>query len=136
MLPAEQKSQKWIIIEDRRARSTLRSIIFPGWGQIYNNKARGYIFSGIAGISLGYFIYSSVQLRKTHQEYLKAYTEDDIERKYASYNKWYIRRNNSLLVYSGSWTLSLIDILFDPFSKENRLLISPNSSSIGLIFSF
>lgn len=116
---------QYLVKEDLRTEAMLRSVIFPGLGQTYLDQSRGYLYAGIAGISLGIFGYSVIQTPRAHERYLGATDPQNIEQRYATYNRLYQLRNNSLIVYLGTWMIAGVDAFISSRPSGN-LRISLN----------
>jgi len=125
-----------VILEDVKTAATLRSVIFPGSGQNYLNQHRGYVYNGIAAISLGVFVYSSIRVPTAHKDYLQATDPKAIADKYDTYNHLYQYRNNSLILYLSTWTLSLADVLVFGPSTQPHISLIPSESGVNLALNF
>lgn len=134
--PQIQRSASHVILEDVKTGAVLRSIIFPGVGQTYLGQTRGYVYNSIAAISLGVFLYSSIRLPAAHSAYLKATNPDEITNKYNTYNQLYQFRNNALITYLGTWSISLLDVMVLGPSTQPRIGFSPSYSGVNLAVSF
>jgi len=126
----------YVILRDVKTTATLRSVIFPGSGQTYLDQNRGYVYNGIAAISLGVFVYSSIRLPGAHKDYLQASDPKTIANKYDIYNQLYQYRNNSLLLYLSTWTLSLADVLVFGPSTQPHISVIPTKSGVNLAVNF
>lgn len=117
---------RYLIEPDPRPAATMRSIILPGWGQLYKNeKTKGYALvasSVIMVLSSGVFHWLQ---KNAHNDYLKATEPDIIEKNYDRYNQLYKLRNNTVLLTSGIWLYSFFDALIVK-SKSKQLNISVN----------
>ncbi len=69
--------------------STAKSLLFPGWGHLSENKKRGYLFLGIETIALTGFIFAAIRTQEVRNEYLNAREIPLINSKYSDYNKSY-----------------------------------------------
>lgn len=119
-----------LILQDVKTGAALRSIIFPGAGQRYLDQNRGFLYVGVAGVSLGIFLYSAFRLPSARKAYLKASDPKQIESKYDEYNRWYHYRNNSLIAYASSWSLSVIDVLIFGPSTQPVFSVQPHQSGV------
>ena len=115
---------RYLVQPDPRPAATLRSMIIPGWGQLYkNDKTKGYILIGsTASVAAATVIFHVLQ-KDFHNQYLKATDPKIIEQKYDKYNSFYKLRNNTALVAGGIWLYSFFDaLLTEP--KEKQLKVS------------
>jgi len=103
---------RYILIADPRPTAALRSLVFPGWGQLYKQqKKKGYAMIGSAGLSiLGTGILHFMQ-KDAHENYLNATGHQLIDEKYKNYNTLYKWRNNLALFTGGVWLYSFFDAL-------------------------
>ena len=83
-----------ISASDIQLRAGMRSLAFPGLGQLYKgDKKKGYaLIVGEAAAAAGFAI-SQIMLEKSHDEYLDAANQHMIQNKYETYNNWYKARN-------------------------------------------
>lgn len=104
----------YLVMEDRRPRAALRSMLVPGWGQwTMGRKATGAAFA-VAGLSaLAGWVAADGWADDTHARYLRA-TGGDIADAYDDYNRAYKTRR--LLGYGvlAVWAGSVADVLLGP----------------------
>lgn len=115
---------RYLVKPDPRPAATLRSMILPGWGQLYkNDKIKGYILVGsTTAVTLATALFHVLQ-KNAHDEYLKATDPNIIEQKYDKYNSFYKLRNNTALVAGGIWLYAFFDaLLTEP--KESQFKVS------------
>ena len=119
---------RYLVQPDPRPAATLRSIILPGWGQLYkNDKRKGYILVGsTATVILTTALFHFVQ-KEAHDQYLKASDPKIIEQKYDKYNSFYKLRNNTALLAGGIWLYAFFDaLLAEPKEKQLKVSFSVN----------
>ena len=126
----------YVVLEDVKTQATLKSILFPGTGQRFLEQPRGYIYTGIAGASLGFFIYSAFRVPSAREDYLKANDAEQIAEKYDTYNRWYQYRNSALVAYVATWALSVTDVLIFGPSAQPVLSVQPHDSGLEFTLSF
>jgi hypothetical protein len=115
---------RYLVKPDPRPAATLRSMVLPGWGQLYkNDKTKGYILIGsTASVAVATVIFHVLH-KDFHNQYLKATDPKIIEQKYDKYNSFYKLRNNTALVAGGIWLYAFFDaLLTEP--KEKQLKVS------------
>jgi len=114
---------RYLIRPDPRPAATLRSMVFPGWGQLYkNDRKKGYalIFSS-AAVTISTVIFH-VMKNNAHQDYLSATEPSLIKEKYDRYNRYYKLRNNTALLAGGIWLYAFFDALIAaPKQKQVKL---------------
>lgn len=110
---------RYILVADPRPAAAMRSLIFPGWGQLYKQeKKKGYVLAGAAGISLlatGIFHFMQ---ESAHDDYLSATNPQLIEEKYADYNRLYKWRNNAAVFTGAVWLYAFFDALIAPSRSQ------------------
>jgi len=131
---------RYILIRDPRPAAALRSLVLPGWGQLYKQETRkGYRLAGAAGVSMiGTGVLHILQ-NNAHDAYLDATDPNDIESRYDRYNSLFKWRNGLALCTASIWLYAFFDALIvhsDPgalpdisavniqFNPSNGLMIS------------
>ena len=115
---------RYLVQPDPRSAATLRSMILPGWGQLYkNDKRKGYFLIGsTATVTLATALFHFLQ-KGAHDDYLKATDPKTIEQRYDKYNSFYKLRNNTALLAGGIWLYAFFDaLLAEP--KEKHVKVS------------
>ncbi len=101
---------RYIMLEDKRSGAALRSLVAPGWGQLYKGqKTKGYLLLTVAGASLGGVITLHIAQSQAHDAYRAAKMPTEIESKYNTYNGLLKARNTLLLASASLWLYSYID---------------------------
>ena len=114
---------RYLVQPDPRPAATWRSMILPGWGQLYkNDKRKGYILIGsTATVTLATTLFHFMQ-KDAHDQYLKATDPKTIEQKYNKYNSFYKLRNNTALLAGGIWLYAFFDaLLTEPKEKQVKI---------------
>ena len=102
--------------------ATYRTIVFPGWEQLYQGRTTsGVIFLSAGVASLGTGVAFELLRSDARRQYLKASVPSDISKKYNSYNTYRKAEMYSFIAYAVVYVASEIDIL-------------SNSNSSGLSF--
>lgn len=101
-----------------------RSLLLPGWGQLYNDKrAKGIIIvGGMAGLA-GSTVYAYTRLQDA-----KSKLEYPTVSRYNQYKKWRKSYNTLLVVTLSGWGLNILDAAL--FHKTNRKQ-QPSPLSLG-----
>jgi TM2 domain-containing membrane protein YozV len=98
----------------------IRSLIFPGWGQLYNNnKLKGWILTSLGAITISSAVYFIIDSNNKQKKYLNDVNLSTIQNNYNEYNTSYKLKNISIISFIAVWVYSQIDILF--FSQNNSL---------------
>ena len=115
-----------------------RSLILPGWGQIYKGeRKKGYILIGIDFTLLSTLAVLQWKYQNSREKYLDAETSQDIADKYDTYNLYYKARNIAALVSIGLYTYSYLDCMYGkPSAQKASINIVPKYDGIALIYNF
>ena len=124
---------------DVRWRSAaVRSIIFPGLGQLHKgDKRKGYIFTGVGIASISGLIFTQIMYSKAHEDYLDAEEIQDIEKKYEDFNTYYKLRNSTAILSAAIYLYNIYDcITVPPKNIESKLTIQIDPNRLALIYNF
>ncbi|MDH5718814.1 MAG: hypothetical protein OEZ22_14400 [Spirochaetia bacterium] len=118
---------------------TWRSLILPGWGHLYSDRSRGWIYIGLWTASLGFLTYAITEEINKYNAYD---TEKRINTLYEEYDTAYKRRWIATYTCIGVYTISFFDALFFRSSppsekKEGAMLkLAPDSTEIAFYKKF
>jgi len=122
---------RYLLVEDKRPAAALRSLLMPGWGQIYKGEERkGVILLGTAGGAALGALLTHLAMNNAHDRYLEATDPDLVASRYGRYNDLYRVRNNLLLAAAATWAWSYLDAAFR--EAPDRRLLSRAASRIDL----
>ena len=125
---------KYVFLEDLRPGATYRSVIIPGWGQVYKQqKKRGYIIGGAFIASLITTGASMYLEKNAHNKYSDSTTPDAIEKNYNTYNNWYKRRKFFTITTVSIWAVAILDALWAPYPQAT---LSVNNENVILSINF
>lgn len=118
---------QYILVPDTRPEATLRSFIFPGWGQIYKGqKKKGLALITATGISLASWGTLYILKEKAYDDYLAAKIPDKIEDRYKTYNRFYKGQQICGYMTGALWLYALIDALItQPTVPKSHLSLQP-----------
>ncbi len=109
-LPAET-APRYILVQDRRAEAALRSMVLPGWGQLYKGqRAKGRLLIGVWGVAVAGTVTSHILRQQSFDTYIEAGPED-VEQRYDTFNRWHKTRNTLVLGAIAVWVYSYLDAL-------------------------
>lgn len=121
----------YVFIEDIRPKAALRSLAFPGWGQLYKDQnSKAYLFSGaFIGSALITIISLSVE-RDLRDKYLDEKNPSKIGGRYDDYNN--MSKTRKIIQYTaiGIWAASITDALFSEYTPT----IQTKGNYLGLAF--
>ena len=100
----------YLIQTDRRSEYILKSIIYPGWGQLEQGQKRGYLWGALFSVAILGSGVSSYMAYRSQAEYLDTTDPEDIESAYDNFNQWYQLRNTFYAVTFATYTINLADI--------------------------
>jgi len=111
----------------------IRSLIFPGWGQLYYNKndAKGWVLTSLGAVSLVSSVYFIIDSNKKQKTYLNDVNPLTIQSDYNKYNTSYKMKNISIISFVAVWLYSQIDVLFISNFHNNRPIVQLKTSSIN-----
>jgi hypothetical protein len=123
-------------IKDGHDATTYRTIIFPGWEQLFQNrKTTGRVFLGAGIATLGAGITFELLRSSARNNYLSETNSSEINNKYSIYNRYYKAEIFSFIAFAVVYIASEIDVLYaqgdQQFSIESR-----SSSPQGTTFTF
>ena len=119
-----------------------RSILLPGWGQAYQEKSvQTWLYpilvaGGIGGSYLMVNNYNTAvdDYNKTRDEYLAAFSDEDINRTRAAMDKAYddveskeSTRNIMFIATGAIWLWNVLDTMILPTGYKNNVKLSANS---------
>ncbi len=129
-------------IPDNNLQQTMiRSILFPGLGQFYNNEnVKGLILVSLGAAALSSSIYYIIDSNNKRNNYLDATNVSDINNKYNLYNSAYKMKNISIITFAAVWLYSQVDALFFSGNSSNypvtNLQISKDSYFVNFNLKF
>lgn len=101
---------RYLVLEDRRPAAAVRSLVVPGWGQIYKGERRRGILmlTAAGGTALGALL-THFAMNNAHDRYLEATDPGEIASRYDRYNTLYRVRNTLFLATAVTWAWSYFD---------------------------
>ena len=103
---------------------TFRTIVFPGWEQLYQGRTTsGYVFAGSGVVTLGTGIALDFLRASARKDYLAARASADIQSSYDTYNRYYKTEKYFFIAFGLVYLASEIDV-FTPHSPVDVQLQS------------
>ena len=131
-----QNPIRYVLINDPRPAAALRSMILPGWGQVYKGeKRKGFILAGLWGFGIAGSVITHFARQDAEDKYLSETNPGQINSRFNSFNKMHKLRNSLLLFSAGVWLYSYVDAILKnkPLAKSSpltkRVVFSPEISS-------
>lgn len=139
--PAQEKELRYLILQDPRPAAVMRSMLLPGWGQLYKQQQRKGILlmSAWGATSIGTLV-AHVQRNKAEDHYLDAGTLEALNDRYPAFDRWHRVRNNLFVAASAIWVYSYIDALLqrpvDTAPLQVYLIPDPAGTELSLKLRF
>ena len=136
---------RYLVLEDRRPSAAMRSMLVPGWGQVYKgDRRKGHMLIIAWGTTAGGAITTHFLRQDAERRYLDANTQEEIFERFDAFDRWHKVRNNLFLAASAVWLYSYIDALLLPSParlNQNRTSfqafpVTPNSVQLTFRYSF
>ena len=117
----EEALVRYVVVNDPRPAAALRSMLVPGWGQLYlGQSTRGRVLIGLWGLAVTGSVVAHVQQRHAREAYLNETLPTDTSDPYQSYNAWYKARNNLALGAAIVWLYSFVDTLSARYASARQ----------------
>jgi len=108
---------------------TFRSVIFPGWEQLYQGRTNsGYALLSGGVLEVILTVYCDVQRRDARSSYLQASTKELATERYTKYNRYYIAEVYSAVAFGLTYFLSEVEVFALGHGEKQ---ISGRISSLG-----
>ncbi len=109
----------------------IKSILFPGWGQLYTgHRLKGTVFMTGEALLMGLAIHYGVRGSRFYDKY-KSTTDPEAARRFRrktiSFDK---KRNIAVACALGIWTINILDIYFAGSNKQSQPKIHAGPVSI------
>lgn len=116
---------RYVLVHDPRPAAAMRSMILPGWGQLYKGeKTKGRLLLGLWSAGVIGSVAAHVARANAEDKYLTETDPDRIESRYNTFNTFHKLRNNLLIFSGGVWLFSYLDAII---KKQNPVYSSPKS---------
>lgn len=145
--PSGQPEIRYLVVQDPRAGAALRSMVVPGWGQLYKGeRTKGIVLAGLWGVTAGGAVVAHIGRQNAKDQYLDSTTQAQTLERFKNYSTWHKVRNNLFLGAIGVWAYSYIDAIIKgqpvPTSLgpdtnlQFSLIPSPTTPGVAMQFSF
>ena len=129
---AREAQVRYVIVHDPRPAAVMRSMIVPGWGQLYKGEEKkGRLLMGLWSLTAGGAVVAHIGRKRAEDRYLDALTPDEIANRYNTFDSWHKIRNNIFISALGVWAFSYADALLagQPETSQ-RVVTSPLNFSV------
>ena len=126
-----EAAPRYVLVRDRRAEAALRSMMVPGWGQLYKGqRTKGRVLVGLWGAVVAGTVTTHILRQQARDTYLDATTQQEILDRYDTFNQWHKTRNALVLGAATVWAYSYLDALISGGQAPERrnLLLTPTFS--------
>lgn len=128
---------RYVLVQDPRASAALRSMILPGWGQLFKGeKTKGKVLLSLWSLGIVGSVVSHLARERAEDKYLSETNPAKIESRYNTFNTYHKLRNNLILFSAVIWIYSYFDAVLkgrplhiESSSSKNAFLIFPSISS-------
>jgi hypothetical protein len=106
---------------DARLAASWRSVLLPGWGQLYKKQeVKGVVLASAQVLALVALVATQIDVNHHHNIYLdkKVYGDPTIEGAYSEYRRAYQMRNSVGYVTLGIYLINYLDALYYPVLKK------------------
>ncbi len=116
---------------------TFRTVVFPGWEQIYHRRTTaGALFLGAGIVSLGAGVALEFARKSAREDYLTATVPEDIESKYRTYNRTAKGEGWAFAAFAAVYLLSEVDVFINDSPASLSLLPGSTGQGSGLLLRF
>lgn len=137
---------RYVLVEDPRPAAVIRSMILPGWGQLYKHeKTKGRLLLALWGLSVSGAVAAHFVREDAEEAYLNEADPGQIDSRYDRFDTFHKLRNNLILLSAGVWLFSYLDAALNESppdrmnpGPEYGLHLQPAASpqQLGLSLSF
>lgn len=137
---------RYLVVQDPRPAAVVRSMLVPGWGQLYKKqKKKGIILVSAWGVTSAGTLLAHIKRRQAEDDYLASANLAEINDRYPAFDRWHKVRNNLIVAAAGIWLYSYIDALINmPSEASNQgslpiklsYVPGPSSHQLSLNYTF
>lgn len=103
---------RYVRVRDPRPAATVRSLVLPGWGQLYKGEpVKGWALLGLWSAATAGAVTAHVLRNDARTDYLAATDPAEITSRYDTFNAWHQRRTALALGAAAVWTYAALDAL-------------------------
>ena len=132
---------RYVLVQDRRPAAALRSMLLPGWGQLYaGRRGRAAAFGGAFALTAGGAAAAHLRYDRLYARYEAADDPDAVGAAYDRANRWLHARNNLLVGAGVVWAAAYVEALVAGGASApgagRRLTWSPLPGGLNIHVSF
>lgn len=128
--------ERYMFVEDLRPNAAWRSIVLPGWGQLYKNQpVKGYVFGGTFLVGLLVTTGAWIKENDYKGQYLNSTDPSEISDMYDQYNNWSKIRRGVMYTTIAVWMLNFFDALWSEYPRLDIEINNPDTVNLSVILS-
>jgi tetratricopeptide (TPR) repeat protein len=129
---------RYVRVYDPRPAATTRSLVLPGWGQLYKGeRSKGWALIGLWGTTAAGALTAHVLRSQARSDYLEATDPAEIAERYDTFNTWHHTRNALVLGAAAVWGYAALDALVVGGPERRAVRLAPGpGAGLGLRVSF
>lgn len=110
--PLEPTEVRYVVLRDLRAGAAMRSMLVPGWGQLYKGEQKkGVIMTGLWATTAGGALVAHIRRNQTRDYYRASTTQAETQDRFGAFSTWHKVRNSLLAGAAGIWVYSYVDAM-------------------------
>lgn len=130
---------RYVLVRDPRSDAALRSMLVPGWGQLYKgHTAKAYAIAGLFAATAGGAVLAHARRSEAKDLYDAASTIQEASDRFETYNTWHRARNGLVQGAVLVWAVSYVDALLTGTSRmpseSLALHVAPSTFSLRVRF--
>lgn len=103
---------RYLRVYDRRPSAAMRSMLLPGWGQMYKgHRTRGTVMMTVWGLTAAGTITAHFVRANREDRYLSETDPLRVADRFSDFDRWHKVRNNLALAAVATWIVSYVDAL-------------------------
>lgn len=110
---------RYVLVSDPRPAAALRSMVLPGWGQLYKGEQRkGIVLISLWTAGIIGSVATHVVRNDARDAYLAEKNPDEIEARFDRFDTFHKLRNSLVLFSAGVWLFSYFDAILKNQSQR------------------
>lgn len=111
---------RYVLVSDPRPAAAMRSMVLPGWGQLYKGEQRkGIVLLSMWTVGIVGSVVTHIARNDARDDYLAATNPAQIESRFDRFDTLHKLRNNLLLFSAGVWLFSYFDAILKHDSSQS-----------------
>lgn len=103
---------RYVRVQDPRPAATMRSVVLPGWGQLYKGeRVKGWALVGLWSATAAGAVTAHLLRSQARSDYLAATDPAVITERYDTFNAWHRTRTGFAIGAAAVWAFAAVDAL-------------------------